>query len=98
MQRTGEINARDIFLPPIVLMLFEPIAEVQNVVCRDNTFACENVDRVSNRARISEVCRLACDHFLQIAQAARKHFRRRHESRGFRFTQKIHHIRRDEAD
>jgi hypothetical protein len=64
MQRTGEINARNIFLPPIVLMLFEPIAEVQNVICRDNAFAREDVDPVSDRARFSEVCWLACHHFL----------------------------------
>src|SRR5262249_24546562 len=98
MQRTGEVDARDIFLPAIVLVFFEPIAEVQNVVCRDSTFAGENVDRVSDRASFSEGCWLACDHFLQVTQPARKHFWRGDESRGFGFTQEIHHICRDETD
>ena len=40
MQRGGEVNTSDIVLPQIFLVLLEPIAQIQNVVRRDDTFAC----------------------------------------------------------
>ena len=98
MKCAGEINAGDIAWPLIALMLFEPIAQIENVIRRDNAFAGQNVDRIGDGARFSEIRRLQTGHFLQITQAVGEHFRRRGGAAGFRFAQEIHHVSRDETD
>ena len=98
MERAGEVDAGNVILPMVALMLIEIIAQIENVVRRDNAFARQDVNRVGDCARFGEIRRLAPDHLLQVAQTVRKHFRRRREPGRFRFAQKIHHVGGDKTD
>ena len=74
------------------MILVEIIAQIENVIGRDHTFAREHINGVGLPARVDDVRRLMRNHFLQIAQSAREHVGGRRKTGGFRFAQEIHHV------
>ena len=97
-ERAREINAGDIILPYIGLMLVEIILQIKNVICGDDAFTGEHVNPVSDGSRLGQGRGLARDHLLQIAQAAREHVRWRSKAGCFRRAQEIHYVNRIETD
>ena len=91
-ERAREINAGDIILPDVGLMLVEVIAQIKNVIGGDDTFAREHVNPVGDGSRVSQSRGLERDHLLQVAQATREHVCGRGKAGRFRRTQEIHYI------
>src|SRR5207245_11359762 len=54
-ERAGQINAGQIVLPLVLVILVEVIAQIKNVIGGDHTFAREHINRVGNSARIDDV-------------------------------------------
>ena len=83
-ERAGEINAGDVILPGISLMLFEVISQIKNVIGGDNAFPREHVNPVGDRPCFWKSRGFAPNHLLQIAQATREHVRGRRKPGCFR--------------
>ena len=49
MQGACEIDACDVVLPLLFLVLVEPVTQIQNVVRRDDPLSSENVDGIRER-------------------------------------------------
>ena len=54
-ERAGQINAGQIVLPLVLVILVEVIAQIKNVIGGDHTFARQHINRVGNSARIDDV-------------------------------------------
>src|SRR5438876_407279 len=54
-ERAGQINAGQIVLPLVLVILVEVIVQIKNVISGDHTFAREHINRVGNSARIDDV-------------------------------------------